>query len=76
MPDLRAAIPLLDTSILLDLPTPESRRFSGRQITLVVIPEVMRELRGFSRAPARGQVGSAMQALAALDSLAHRHGSA
>ena len=76
MPDLRAAILLLDTNILLDLPRLEGYRFSRRQITLVVIPEVMRELRGLSRAPARGQAGSAMQALAALESLAHRRGSA
>ena len=73
---VRPAILLLDTNILLDLPRPESYRFSGRQVTLVVIPEVMRELRGLSRAPSRGRAGSALQAVAAMESLAHRRGSA
>ncbi len=73
---MRPAILLLDTNILLDMPRPEDYRFSGRQITFVVIPEVMRELRGLSRAPTRGKTGSAMQAVAALEALAHRRGSA
>lgn len=75
-PTVQPAILLLDTNILLDLPRPEDYRFSGRQVTLVVIPEVMRELRGLSRAPSRGRAGSALQAVAAMESLAHRRGSA
>jgi rRNA-processing protein FCF1 len=76
VPDLRPAILFLDTNVLLDMPRPEEYRFSGRKVSLVVIPEVMRELRGLARAPARGQVGQAMQALGALESLANRRGSA
>jgi hypothetical protein len=70
------AILFLDTNILLDMPRPQEYRFSSRRVTLVVIPEVMRELKGLARAPARGQAGPAMQAVAALESLANRRGSA
>lgn len=35
----------------------------------------MRELKGLSRAPVRGQAGSAMRAVASLEALAHRRGS-
>jgi len=72
----RPAILFLDTNILLDLPRPEQYRITGRQVTLVVIPEVMRELRGLARSPGRGQAGAAMQALASLERLAMRRGSA
>jgi predicted ribonuclease YlaK len=71
---MQPAILVLDTNILLDLPRPEDYRFSGRKVTLVVIPEVMRELRGLSRAPSRGRAGQAMQAVAAIESMAHRRG--
>ncbi len=72
---MRPAILFLDTNVLLDMPRPEEYRFAGRQITLVVIPEVVRELRGLSRSPDRGQAGPAMQAVAAIESLANRrHG--
>ncbi len=73
---MRPAILFLDTNVLLDMPRPEEYRFSGRQITLVVIPEVLRELRGLARSRDRGQAGSAMQAVAAIESLASRRGSA
>lgn len=72
---MRPAILFLDTNILLDCPRPEDYRVAGRRITLVVIPEVMRELRGLARSPHRGQVGAAMQALAKLETLAQRRGS-
>ena len=72
---MRPAILLLDTNILLDLPRPEDYRFTGRPVTLVVIPEVMRELRGLSRAPSRGRAGPALQAVAAMESMSHRRGS-
>lgn len=48
----------------------------GRHIILVVIPEVMRELRGLSRSPGRGQAGPAIEALANLETLARQRGSA
>jgi hypothetical protein len=73
---MRPAILFLDTNILLDCPRPEEYRLPGRRLTLVVIPEVMRELRGLAHSPDRGQVGAAGQALAALESLARRPGSA
>ena len=69
---MRASILFLDTNVLLDMPRPEEYHFSGRQITLVVIPEVLRELRGLSRSPERGQAGQAMQAVAAIESMAKR----
>ena len=72
---MRPAILFLDTNILLDCPRPGDYRLPGRRLTLVVIPEVMRELRGLAKAPGRGQVGAAGQALAALESLARRRGS-
>lgn len=75
-PHLKPAILLLDTNILLDMPRPEDYRFTGRRITLVVIPEVIRELRGLSASPGRGQAGPAMLAVAALESMANRRGSA
>lgn len=73
---MRPAILFLDTNILLDCPRPEDYRLPGRPVTVVVIPEVMRELRGLARSPDRGQVGRAMQALATLEPLAQRRGSA
>ena len=73
---MRSAILFVDTNILLDCPRLEEFRFPGRQVTLVVIPEVMRELRGLARSRAREQVGAAMQALASLETLARRRGSA
>ncbi len=72
----RPVILFLDTNVLLDLPRPGEYRLSSGGLTLVVIPEVMRELRGLARARGRGQVGAAMQALAALETLARRRGSA
>jgi predicted ribonuclease YlaK len=73
---LRPAILFLDTNILLDCPRAEDYRLPGRQVTVVVIPEVMRELHGLSRAPERGQAGPALQALATLEPLSRRRGSA
>lgn len=73
---MRPAVLFLDTNILLDMPRPEDYRFSTRKVTLIVIPEVMRELRGLARSPARGQTGPAMQAVAALEQMANRRGSA
>ncbi len=72
---MRLSILFLDTNILLDCPRPEDYRLPGRQVTLVVIPEVMRELRGLSRSPGRGQAGSALLALATLEPLSQRRGS-
>ncbi len=72
---MRPAILFLDTNILLDCPRLEEYRAAGRVLTLVVIPEVMRELHGLSRAPQRGQVGPAMLVLGRLESLARRRGS-
>jgi hypothetical protein len=73
---MRPAILFLDTNILLDIPRVDEYRLPGRRITLVVIPEVMRELRGLARSPGRGQVGHAMQAVSTLESLSQRRGSA
>ena len=73
---MRPATLFLDTNILLDCPQPRDYRVQGRRITLVVIPEVMRELRGLSRSPGRGQAGPAIQALANLETLARRRGGA
>ncbi len=73
---MRPAILFLDTNILLDCPRLEDYRAAGRALTLVVIPEVMRELHGLSRAPQRGQVGPALQAFSSLETLARRRGSA
>lgn len=69
---MRPTILFLDTNILLDMPRLEEYRLQNRAVTLVVIPEVMRELRGLSRAPQRGQAGSALLAIAPLDMLAQR----
>ncbi|HEX2986677.1 MAG TPA: hypothetical protein VHS06_00660, partial [Chloroflexota bacterium] len=63
---LRPAILFLDTNILLDCPRLEDYRAAGRALTLVVIPEVMRELHGLSRAPERGRTSSALQAFSML----------
>lgn len=71
---MRPAILFLDTNILLDCPRPENYRLPDRQVTVVVIPEVMRELRGLARARARGQAGAALTALGALETLARRRG--
>ncbi|MHB0868822.1 MAG: PIN domain-containing protein [Chloroflexota bacterium] len=73
---MRPAILFLDTNILLDCPRPEDYRVPGRQVTVVVIPEVMRELRGLARARDRGQAGAALMALGTLEPLAQRRGSA
>jgi rRNA-processing protein FCF1 len=73
---LRPATLFLDTNILLDCPQPRDYRVSGRRITLVIIPEVMQELRGLSRSPGRGQAGPAIQAFANLETLARRRGNA
>ncbi len=73
---MRPAILFPDTNILLDCPRPEDYRLAGRHLTLVIIPEVMRELRGLARSPGRGQAGAALQATAALETLARRPGSA
>lgn len=73
---MRPAILFLDTNILLDCPRTEDYRLPGRQVTIVVIPEVMRELRGLSRARDRGQTGPALQALTTLEPLSRRPGSA
>lgn len=73
---MRQATLFLDTNILLDCPQPRDYRVSGRRIILVVIPEVMRELRGLSRSPERGQAGPAIQALSNLETLARQRGSA
>ena len=73
---MRPATLFLDTNILLDSPTLEACLLPTRNATLVVLPEVMRELRGLARSPTRGQAGAAMQAVANLESLARRRGSA
>ncbi len=73
---MRPAILFLDTNILLDCPSSEDYRLPGRQVTVVVIPEVMRELRGLARARDRGRTGPALQALATLEPLGQRRGSA
>lgn len=67
---MRPAILFLDTNILLDYPDLKDYGRSLRPLTLVVIPEVMAELRGLSRAPARGEAGAALRALAVLEPLA------
>src|SRR5665647_681733 len=67
---VRPAILFMDTNILLDYPDLKDYRRSLRPLTLVVIPEVMAELRGLSRAPARGEAGAALRALAVLEPLA------
>lgn len=69
---MRPTILFLDTNILLDMPRLEEYRLQNRAVTLVVIPEVMRELRGLSRSPQRGQAGAALLAIAPLDMLAQR----
>ncbi len=71
---MRPAVLFLDTNVLLDMPRPEEYRFSGRQVTLVVIPEVLRELRGLARSRDRGLTGPATQALSAFEALANRRG--
>jgi predicted transcriptional regulator len=71
---MRSTVLFLDTNILLDSPRLEEYRLPGRQLTLVVIPEVMQELRGLAQSRDRGQTGAAMQALAGLQSLARRGG--
>ncbi len=73
---MRPAVLYLDTNILLDCPRPEDYRLPGRQVTVVVIPEVMRELRGLARSRDRGQAGNALQALSTLEPMAQRRGSA
>jgi len=73
---MRPAILFLDTNILLDCPRLMDYRPIGRPLTLVVIPEVMRELRGLAQSSGRGQAGPALQALAGLEVLARRRGSA
>ena len=67
---MRPAILFLDTNILLDYPDLKDYGRSARPLTLVVIPEVMAELRGLSRAPGRGEAGAALRALAVLEPLA------
>lgn len=69
---MRPAILFLDTNVLLDMPRPDEYRFSSRKVTLVVIPEVLRELHGLARAPGRGQAGAAMLAAGAVESMANR----
>lgn len=44
-------------------------------MTLVVIPEVVRELKGLARNPGRGQAGPAIQALSTIETAAARRGS-
>lgn len=72
----RPAILFVDTNILLDCPRPEDYRLPGRRVTVVVTPEVMRELRGLARSRERGVAPAAMQSLAALEALSRRRGSA
>jgi hypothetical protein len=69
---LRPTVLFLDTNILLDMPRLEDYRIQNREVTLVVIPEVMRELRGLSRSPQRGQAGAALMAVAPLEMLSQR----
>jgi hypothetical protein len=71
---MRSAVLFLDTNILLDSPRLDEYRLPGRQLTLVVIPEVMQELRGLAQSRSRGQTGAAMEALAGLQALARRRG--
>lgn len=71
---MRPAILCLDTNILLDCPRGEDYRLPTRRVTVVVIPEVMRELRGLSRSRERGLTGPALLALATLEPLMRRIG--
>lgn len=71
---MRPAVLFLDTNILLDSPRMDGYRIPGRKLTLMIIPEVMQELRGLAKSPARGQTGAALQALASLEALARRGG--
>jgi hypothetical protein len=71
---MRSTILFLDTNILLDLPRPEDYRLRNRAAMLVVVPEVMRELRGLSLS-GRGQPGAALEARSRMETLVRRRGS-
>lgn len=71
---MRPTVLFLDTNILLESPRLAEYRLPGGGLTLVVIPEVMQELRGLAHSPERGQAGAALQALASLETLARRRG--
>jgi hypothetical protein len=73
---MESAVLFLDTNILLDSPKLAEYRLAGRRLTLVVIPEVMQELRGLAQSRERGQTGAALEALAGLEALARRGGAA
>lgn len=73
---MRPAVLFLDTNILLDCPRAGNYRMGGRRVTVVVIPEVLRELRGLARSPNRGMVGPALEALGTLEPLSRRGASA